>query len=104
MLDVAQALPSHGPVIHDVSRLVRQRLAFHRRRVARVLDALRSGARTTWDVTYDLFPDRSPLDTFLAVSEVIGHLDLLEMAGRITAEEKHGVMVWKLLPDPGENA
>ena len=104
VLDVAQALPSHGPVIHDVSGLVRQRLAFHRRRVARVLDALRSGARTTWDVTYDLFPDRSPLDTFLAVSEVIGHLDLLEMEGRIAAEEKHDLIIWRLLPDPDENA
>ncbi|MGD9046454.1 MAG: MBL fold metallo-hydrolase [Anaerolineae bacterium] len=100
--DVAQALPSHGPVIRDVSGLVRQRLAFHKRRVARVLDTLHNGARTTWDVTYALFPDRSPLDTFLAVSELIGHLDLLEMEGRIAGEEKRGVIYWKLLPDSGE--
>jgi glyoxylase-like metal-dependent hydrolase (beta-lactamase superfamily II) len=103
-LDVAQALPSHGPVIRDVSGLVRQRLAFHQRRVARVLDALQGGARTTWDVTHNLFPDRSPLDTFLAVSEVIGHLDLLEMEGRIAGEEVHGMIRWKLLPNPDEQA
>jgi hypothetical protein len=53
-------------------------------------------------VTYALFPDRSPLDTFLAVSELIGHLDLLEMEGRIAGEEKRGVIYWKLLPDSGE--
>jgi hypothetical protein len=34
---------------------------------------------------------------------VIGHLDLLEMAGKIAAEEKHEVIVWKLLSDPEEN-
>jgi glyoxylase-like metal-dependent hydrolase (beta-lactamase superfamily II) len=102
-LAVAQALPSHGPIIHDVAGLVRQRLAFHQRRVARVLDALRGGARTTWDVTYTLFPDRSPLDTFLAISEVIGQLDLLEMEGRILGERIDGLILWKLLSDPGED-
>ncbi len=102
-LDAARALPSHGPIIHDIAGLVGQRLAFHQQRVARVLGALQNGAQTTWDVTHTLFPGRSPLDTFLAVSEVIGHLDLLEMEGRIFGEEKHGVILWKLLPDPGED-
>jgi glyoxylase-like metal-dependent hydrolase (beta-lactamase superfamily II) len=101
-LDAVRALPSHGPVIHDVAGLVGRRLDFHQQRVARVLDALHSGAQTTWDVTHSLFPDRSPLDTFLAVSEVIGHLDLLEMEGRIVGEENRGVIFWKLLPDLGK--
>jgi glyoxylase-like metal-dependent hydrolase (beta-lactamase superfamily II) len=94
-LDVALALPSHGPAIDDVVGLISRRLAMHERRQARVLDALHNGARTTWDVTYALFPDRSPLDTFLAVSEVIGHLDLLEIEGQITAERSDGATVWR---------
>jgi glyoxylase-like metal-dependent hydrolase (beta-lactamase superfamily II) len=101
-LDPVQALPGHGPVIHDVAGLVRQRLAFHQRRVARVLDALRNGAQTTWDITETLFPDLSPLDIFLAVSEVIGHLDLLEMEGGIAGEEKGSVILWQLLSGPGK--
>jgi glyoxylase-like metal-dependent hydrolase (beta-lactamase superfamily II) len=95
-MEIERALPSHGPVIHDVAGLVRQRLAFHQRRMARVLDALRGGAHTTWDVTHTLFPNLSPLDIFLAVSEVIGHLDLLEMEGRIRREESDGAIVWRL--------
>jgi glyoxylase-like metal-dependent hydrolase (beta-lactamase superfamily II) len=94
-LDVERALPCHGPVIHDVSGLVAERLAFHEWRMARVLDVLRNGARTTWAVTHALFPDRTPLDTFLAVSEVIGHLDLLEMEGWIKAEMVDGVVHWR---------
>jgi glyoxylase-like metal-dependent hydrolase (beta-lactamase superfamily II) len=97
-MEIEQALPSHGPVIHDVTGLVRQRLAFHQRRVARVLDALHGGARTTWAVAHTLFPDLSPLDVFLAVSETIGHLDLLEMEGRIVGEEENGVILWRLYP------
>jgi glyoxylase-like metal-dependent hydrolase (beta-lactamase superfamily II) len=95
-MDIARALPSHGPVIHDVAALVARRLAFHDQRLARVLEALRNGARTTWDVTRVLFPNTSPLDTFLAVSEVIGHLDLLEMEGRIVGQNVDGVLVWRL--------
>ncbi len=95
-LGIARALPSHGPVIHDVAGLVNRRLAFHRQRLAHVLDALRQGARTTWEVTQVLFPGRSPLDTFLAVSEVIGHLDVLEIEGKIVGEMAGGVIVWRL--------
>jgi glyoxylase-like metal-dependent hydrolase (beta-lactamase superfamily II) len=94
-MGVQQALPSHGPVIGDVPRLVRRRLIFHQRRLARVLETLRNGARTTWDVTDALFPNRSPLDTFLAVSEVFGHLDLLEMEGKIASEKDNGVLLWQ---------
>lgn len=93
-MDIALALPSHGPAIADVAGLVARRLAFHEQRLAQVLAALRDGARTTWDVVQILFPNRSPLDTFLAVSEVIGHLDVLELEGKIGSEVQDGVTQW----------
>ncbi len=92
---IERALPSHGPPIEDVAGLVQQRLAFHEQRLERVREALQKGARTTWDVTEQLFPGRTPLDTFLAVSEVIGHLDLLEIEGEITGEVASGVVLWR---------
>jgi glyoxylase-like metal-dependent hydrolase (beta-lactamase superfamily II) len=98
-MDITRALPSHGRPVRDVAGLVGRRLAFHERRLERVLDALRHGARTTWDVTQVLFPDRSPLDTFLAVSEVLAHLDLLEIEGRILGEETDGVVYWRRVPE-----
>ena len=95
-MQIESALPSHGPIIRDVPGLVRQRLGFHQRRMARVLEALQQGARTTWDVTNALFPDLSPLDTFLAISEAIGHLELLELEGKITSTDAGNVVVWRL--------
>ena len=95
-MGIEVALPSHGPVIHDVAGLVRERMDFHQRRMQRVLEALRQGARTTWDVTQALFPNLSPLDTFLALSEAIGHLELLELEGSITSDSEDGVVVWRL--------
>jgi glyoxylase-like metal-dependent hydrolase (beta-lactamase superfamily II) len=93
-MDIALALPSHGPAIADVASLVAQRLAFHEQRLAQVLAALSDGARTTWDVVHILFPNRSPLETFLAVSEVVGHLDLLAMEGKIGSNIQDGIMQW----------
>jgi hypothetical protein len=75
---------------------VSQRLDFHQRRMAHVLATIQDGARTTWEITETLFPSRSPLDIFLAVSEVIGHLDLLEMEDKILAKQVDGVIVWEL--------
>jgi glyoxylase-like metal-dependent hydrolase (beta-lactamase superfamily II) len=94
-MDIDRALPSHGPIIHDVASLVGRRLEFHRRRQIRVLEALHNGASTTWDVTRALFSGLSPLDTFLAVSEVIGHLDLLEIEGDIVGAKVNGGIHWQ---------
>jgi glyoxylase-like metal-dependent hydrolase (beta-lactamase superfamily II) len=96
-MEIARALPSHGPAIDDVPGLVARRLEFHHFRVVNVVEALQAGARTTWDVTQILFPGRTPLDTFLAVSEVIGHLDWLEREGQLAAEQNGDVISWRLL-------
>lgn len=95
-LEISLALPSHGPPIQDVADLVQQRLHFHDQRVEHVADALQDGGCTTWELTQALFPNRSPLDTFLAVSEVIGHLDVMQLEGRVAREEAGGVDRWRL--------
>ena len=95
-MEIVVALPSHGPPIRDVRGLVSQRLAFHRRRSERVLASIRKGASTPWDISQVLFPNRTAVDTFLALSEVIGHLDLLETDGRAIRENHSGVQYWKL--------
>ncbi len=96
-MGIARALPSHGPAIDDVPGLVARRLEFHRSRVAGVLQALRAGARTTWEVTLALFPGRGAIDAFLAISEVIGHLDLLQGEGRIAAVQNGEAITWRVL-------
>jgi glyoxylase-like metal-dependent hydrolase (beta-lactamase superfamily II) len=95
-LDISLALPSHGPPIRDVPGLVEQRLAFHDQRIEHVASALRNGSSTTWEITLALFPDRSPLDTFLAVSEVIGHLDVMQLEGRVLRDQADGIDRWRL--------
>jgi glyoxylase-like metal-dependent hydrolase (beta-lactamase superfamily II) len=97
-LQPALALPGHGNPVTDVVGLVRQRVTFHERRSRRLHEALAGEPRTLWELTQTLFPRvRSGMDHFLALSEVLGHLDLLEDAGRARAEHGSGADRWRPL-------
>ena len=89
------ALPGHGDPIDDVAGLVRQRLAFHKRRAQKILEALSARPLTLWELTRPIFPRLSRgMDFFLALSEILGHLDLLEDDGRARPVRKGAVIRW----------
>ena len=78
---LAALLPAHGPCIADVAgqaAALRQRQA---RRAGEVRDALAGGPATVFDVMRRLFPRMALLGSFLAFSEVLGHLLELERLG-----------------------
>ncbi len=93
-LPVVGALPGHGPLIDDVSDLVARRLEFHRRRSEEVLRALEDGPRTPYEISRSLFPRLDPVNRFLAISEVIGHLDVLEAEGKVASFMENGTRRW----------
>lgn len=97
-LPVELALPGHGPFISDVRELVARRLAFHEERARQIAELLQNGARTAYDLTLYLFPHLDPINRFLAVSEVIGHLEVLELRGEVTSVVEDGVRLWQTGP------
>ncbi len=90
-LDVRIALPGHGEPIEDVRALVEERLAFHRARLDVIERYVQQGAATAYELKNALFPKAKSLDVFLGLSEVIGHLDVLEAEGRVARTEREGV-------------
>lgn len=82
-LDIAVVLTGHGETVVDVRGLIDQRFAFHQRRLARLLELIAAGNQTVWQLTQALLPRLGAGDLFLAVSEVIGHLDVLESQGKV---------------------
>jgi len=94
-LDVALALPGHGPPITDHRALIRERLAFHEERARRVLKALDDDALTVHEIASALFSGLDPINYFLALSEIIGHLQWLEVEGWVTCAERGGVARWQ---------
>lgn len=93
-LPVVWAFPGHGPPIDDVPGLVARRLEFHRRRGEEILQTLKGGPKTPYEISRMLFPRLDPVNRFLAISEVIGHLDVLEAEGRVSSALEEGVRLW----------
>jgi glyoxylase-like metal-dependent hydrolase (beta-lactamase superfamily II) len=90
-LDVRIALPGHGEPILDVRALVESRVAFHRARCEVIKAHVRPGQATAYEIMQILFPKLKGMDVFLGLSEVIGHLDILEDEELISHEKRDGV-------------
>lgn len=93
-LPVALALPGHGPPVEDVPGLIDQRLRFHHQRGQEILKVLQKGPRTPYEISLELFPHLDPINRFLAISEVIGHLDILEAEGKVSSLVENKVRRW----------
>jgi glyoxylase-like metal-dependent hydrolase (beta-lactamase superfamily II) len=86
-------LPGHGDPFTGAAPLVEKRLGMHERRAEKILAAL-TRPRTAADIGRDLWRHVPVAQAFLVLSEVLGHLDLLEARGAVTAEERDGVVVY----------
>ena len=95
-LNPAIALPGHGEPVKDVRSLVRQRLAFHERRKQKILNTLAERPLTLWELTQPIFPRLTRgVDLFLGLSEILGHLDLLEVDGKVLPNKDGNLVHWE---------
>jgi glyoxylase-like metal-dependent hydrolase (beta-lactamase superfamily II) len=107
-LDVDLVLPGHRSIFKDHRKRIAELQDHHRRRLAEILDALRDGNKTAWDVaphvTWDIrfkswgmFP---PVQKWFAMGEVIAHLHYLEAEGKIRRQEDHGKVSFAVVSEP----
>ena len=76
-LDVSLVLPGHGKPFSDHRAVIEKRFKMHERRAAKLLDALKTEPQTAREMAYGLWGDLAATQTFLTLSEVVGHMDLL---------------------------
>jgi glyoxylase-like metal-dependent hydrolase (beta-lactamase superfamily II) len=98
-LDVGEVLPGHGAPFTGHRALIARRMRHYERRksaIAAILDRL--GPLPAFGVALALFPDQEePTGQFLALSEALGHLDLLEAEGRVRRTETREVDLYSLV-------
>lgn len=87
-------LPGHGDRIDAPASRIAAIRADHETRTETVLGLL-DEPRTPADVMDRLFEDLPATETFLGMSEAVGHLDVLEARGRVTREERDGEFVYE---------
>ncbi len=84
-LEVSEVLPGHGEPFTDHRTLIAGRMRHYESRKAAIAARLEDlGPSPAFRVATALFPGQTePVGQFLALSEVLGHLDLLEADGRV---------------------
>ena len=85
-LGVRVAYPGHGDVVRKLGQLIDDRLRHHDDRKLRLAEFLGGGPATAYELSARLFPRLHPSQVFLAISEVLGHLQLLEEEGSLAEE------------------
>lgn len=82
-MDLEFALTGHGEMIDNPTTRINQILAFINNRQDEIVTLLRSGPHSVFDLMEELIPCLPPEEVFLGLSEVMGHLELLEYKGRV---------------------
>jgi glyoxylase-like metal-dependent hydrolase (beta-lactamase superfamily II) len=90
-MDLDLVLPGHGDPITDHRTLIDQRFALHRRRADKIHGVIAERPRTAYEIAQALWGNVAVTQAFLTLSEVLGHLDLLEDEGRVREVPAHGV-------------
>ena len=96
-VEVRRGYGGHRATIEDLHGRVRETIEHHEERkedvAAVVADA---GPTTAYDVMGELFPNLPTTETFAGMSEVVGHLDLLEDEDRVDVVEEEGEVRYRL--------
>ena len=82
-------LPGHGEPFRGAAELVAKREEMHERRAEKILASL-THPRSAAAIGRDLWRHVPVTQAFLVLSEVLGHLDLLEARGAVAVREHDG--------------
>ena len=85
-------LPGHGEPITDHRALIDERFELHRRRAEKIHGLISERPRSAYEIAQELWGNVAVTQAFLTLSEVLGHVDLLEEEGRVR-EVEDGAMV-----------
>ncbi len=96
-LDIGLVLPGHGEPFSGHRNVIDRLLEFYAKRQARIVEALRAGATTAFEVARALFPSARPGETFLTISETIANIEVLEAGGAVSRDASGAVYRFRAL-------
>ena len=81
-LDIKYVFPGHGEYIRDLASVISMYKSHHRERMELIWKALNKRARPLYEIIGDVFVQVPEGDVFLAISEILVHLEILIDEGR----------------------
>ncbi len=100
-LDVDYVFPGHGEWIEDMSPVVNLYRKHYAERMALVLKAVSSRQLPLYHLVKDVFPNAEKGDLFIALSEIMSHLEILTDMGRVEIIDNGPPVIYRAA---GENA
>jgi glyoxylase-like metal-dependent hydrolase (beta-lactamase superfamily II) len=97
-LTATRALPArivlsgHGQPVTDHRALIDERFALTERRARKIHGLLSDGPLTAHELAQRMWGNVAVTQAFLTLSEVLGHLDLLEVEGKVVEHDDAGVV------------
>ncbi len=85
-------LSGHGPPIADHVPLIDERVRLHARRAERIFALIAEQPRNAHEIAHALWGNVAVTQAYLTLSEVLGHVDLLLEAGRVSEVDADGVV------------
>ena len=96
-------LPGHGDPILDHVTLIDERVALHLRRAQKIARMLRDGPLSAYEIALQMWGNVAVTQAYLTLSEVLGHLDLLEREGAVRELDRGDASRFELTaPDAGQ--
>ncbi|WP_462409730.1 MBL fold metallo-hydrolase [Neobacillus sp. Marseille-QA0830] len=92
-LPLTTIYPGHGEVFSNHVALVDKRLQEQEKRCNAILHILAGGAKTVFEISRQMYPHLHDRAVFLGLSQIQGHLDLLEQRHQVRFE-KQGPIVY----------
>ena len=87
-LDLVQVLPAHGQPLEDYRDRITHLIEHHRKRLGKIYAALEGQPRTAAQLVGSIWGNRLVgVHRYLALVEILSHLELLRREGRVQAEE-----------------
>ena len=90
--------PGHGAPVTDPGDLIASMIEHHAKRKAAVAAHLDGNGKTPYEIATEVYPHVRDYDSFLAVSEVVAHLDLVVEDGDGAVDVRDGVTYYRLTP------
>nr|MDO8097901.1 MBL fold metallo-hydrolase [Candidatus Njordarchaeota archaeon] len=93
------AFPGHRSVIQGFRKRALEILEHHRERKMLMLEAVRQGEKTPFEVSRIVFGKVTLSEVPLAITETMSHMQVLEGEGKVSTKERNGVIYYGVRGD-----
>lgn len=96
-IQLGKCYSGHGSPFTQHIELIDKRLAQQDARCQQILTVLKEGGKNVFEITQKVYPHLKGEIVFLGLSQIQGHLDLMEARNEVMKEEQDSIVYYKLI-------